>query len=156
MSKAYVFDWGDTLMIDFPDTPGAMKDWDKVEAIDGAEDTLKYLSSIVPVYVATGAPKTTPENIEAALRRVNLSKYVQGYFCKANTGLNKPSPEYYVAIARSINVPASKITMVGDNLEKDVLPAMSAGMQGCWFNPKNKTSGKTGFKTITKLSELCS
>jgi len=28
----YLFDWGDTLMVDFPGTPGKMCDWQVVEA----------------------------------------------------------------------------------------------------------------------------
>lgn len=154
MNKAYVFDWGDTLMVDFPGVPGAMKDWRKVEAIDDAEKTLQSLSLFADIYVATGAPDTTPENIEAALARVKLAQYIAGFFCKANLGLNKPSPEYYAEIVRRINIPASEITMVGDNLDKDILPALVTGMQGCWFNPEKKACEKTGFRTITKLTEL--
>lgn len=31
MSKTYLFDWGDTLMVDFPDQEGKMCNWSKVE-----------------------------------------------------------------------------------------------------------------------------
>ena len=32
MTEIFLFDWGDTLMVDFPGVPGKMCDWDKVEA----------------------------------------------------------------------------------------------------------------------------
>ncbi|MBD1571604.1 HAD family hydrolase, partial [Aliivibrio sp. S10_S31] len=28
MRKAYLFDWGDTLMVDFPNTQGKMCNWE--------------------------------------------------------------------------------------------------------------------------------
>ena len=31
--NVYLFDWGDTLMVDFPGTPGKMCDWEIVEAV---------------------------------------------------------------------------------------------------------------------------
>ncbi|TOF26880.1 hydrolase, partial [Vibrio parahaemolyticus] len=39
MSKVYLFDWGDTLMIDFPDQIGKMCDWVNVQAVNGALQT---------------------------------------------------------------------------------------------------------------------
>ena len=40
MIDVYLFDWGDTLMVDFPNASGKMCDWVTVEAIIGANDTL--------------------------------------------------------------------------------------------------------------------
>lgn len=44
MSEIYLFDWGDTLMVDLKGFPGKMCEWDTVEAVDGAFDTLECLS----------------------------------------------------------------------------------------------------------------
>ena len=36
MSSIYLFDWGDTLMVDYVDAIGKMCDWPSVKAVDGA------------------------------------------------------------------------------------------------------------------------
>lgn len=37
MKDVFLFDWEDTLMVDFPGVPGKMCDWDVVQAVAGAE-----------------------------------------------------------------------------------------------------------------------
>ena len=115
MSKAYIFDWGDTLMVDFPDKKGRMMDWDFVEEIEGAGETLSYLSENAKIYVGTGAAKATSESIEAALKRVGLDKYVSGYFYPIEVGYEKPSREFYSAICNAIGLEKADVTMVGDS-----------------------------------------
>ncbi|EHK8978101.1 HAD family hydrolase, partial [Vibrio vulnificus] len=41
MSAVYLFDWGDTLMVDFPEQNGKMCEWAIVEAVNGAHEALK-------------------------------------------------------------------------------------------------------------------
>jgi len=94
----YLFDWGDTLMVDTPGIAGKMCDWGHVERVKFAEETLKKISLKASVYVATDATESTPEDIEKAFKRVGLDKYIKGYFCKQNTGFTKPEPEFYQAI----------------------------------------------------------
>ncbi|WP_196389788.1 hypothetical protein [Vibrio cidicii] len=53
MTKVYLFDWGDTLMIDFPDQTGKMCDWENIQAVNGALQTLEALSTQHQIYVAT-------------------------------------------------------------------------------------------------------
>jgi len=48
MIDVYLFDWGDTLMVDFPGVPGKMCNWDVVEAVDGAKEALEHLSKPDP------------------------------------------------------------------------------------------------------------
>ena len=49
MIKIYLFDWGDTLMIDSPGIPGKMCDWKVVQAVEGAKEMLSCLSKTVDV-----------------------------------------------------------------------------------------------------------
>ncbi len=66
MIDIYLFDWGDTLMVDFPGVPGKMCDWEIVEAVTGAKEALAALSKHAQIYIATGHfylfPSTLPEN----------------------------------------------------------------------------------------------
>lgn len=153
MNKVYLFDWGNTLMVDFPDRLGKMYLWPNVEAVDKAEQTLKSLSRHFPVYVATSAQDSTEREIQQAFQRVGLDPYINGYFCKANLGLEKNSAEFYLEIAKSLCHHPSELVMVGDILEKDIYPADKAGLQTIWYNPTNLPVPK-GVRSIQSLEAL--
>ncbi|TFH90578.1 HAD family hydrolase [Vibrio ouci] len=137
MSKVYLFDWGNTLMVDFPVQKGKMYLWPHVEAVEGAEETLKYLSQSSAIYIATSAQDSSESEIQQAFQRVGLDTYISGYFCKANLGLEKQDPEFYRAIINSVGQPASDVTMVGDSLEKDIYPAKAAGLNTVLLHNQN-------------------
>ena len=139
--KAYLFDWGDTLMVDDPTQKGKMCDWPEVKAVDGAEPLLSYLSESAPVYIATNAADSTEEDIKKAFERVNLAQFVSGYFCKANLGIGKGSPAFYLRICQQLNCNPAEVTMIGDSLDNDVKPAVSAGLQAIWFNVNKSNAG---------------
>lgn len=40
----YLFDWGNTLMVDFPHAQGKMCDWEYVETVPQAKETLAQLT----------------------------------------------------------------------------------------------------------------
>ena len=90
--SVYLFDWGDTLMVDFPNVAGKMCDWDTVEPVYGAKATLAALSEHSDIYIATGAEDSTELEIKQAFARVGLAQFITGYFCKADVGLSKGSP----------------------------------------------------------------
>ena len=87
MSEVYLFDWGDTLMVDIPGQAGKMCDWPEVKTVDGAAETLARLSQSSRIYVATNAVESTPDDIERAFERVGLSQFISGYFCRAILGI---------------------------------------------------------------------
>lgn len=133
MINVYLFDWGDTLMVDFPDAVGKMYDWEVVEAVSGAKETLAALSKNAKIYIATGAADSTELEIQQAFERVDLNQFISGYFCKANLGLSKGTPTFLNAILNQLNISATEVAMVGDNFEKDIKPALSIGIQAFWF-----------------------
>jgi len=69
MTKVYLFDWGDTLMVDFPQFTGKMCDWEKVEAVSGAKSTLKKLSKSSKIYIATGASESSEMKSSQLLKK---------------------------------------------------------------------------------------
>ena len=160
MIKVYLFDWGDTLMVDFPDASGKMCDWQNVEAVSGAKKTLAALSKHCKIYIATGAADSTELEIKLAFERVGLSQFISGYFCKANLGLSKGSTEFLQAILTKLSLPAKSVAMVGDNFEKDIKPATAVGMQVFWLSPNNEElqpitdTDNVSVNVITTLSAL--
>ncbi len=153
MSKVYLFDWGDTLMVDYKEQTGHMKDWTTVKEVDGALQTLKVLSVCAKVFVATGSPGTTPELMKLAFSRSNLADYIHGYFCPSNVGHDKPSAHFYQTIAARVNCDINDICMVGDNLQRDILPALAIGMSAIWLNA-NGDYNTDGVNEISSLNEL--
>ncbi|MDN3617285.1 HAD family hydrolase [Vibrio gallaecicus] len=156
MTKIYLFDWGNTLMVDFPDQKGKMCDWVKVQAVDGALRTLQELSKSHRVYIATNAADSSEADIKLSFDRVGLSPYISGYFCKANLGIGKGTSEFFHKIINVLNVEPQSIIMVGDTYEKDIEPAISVGIEAIWFNSKcTNHSVSKGVKQINHLLELC-
>lgn len=151
----YLFDWGNTLMIDFPDAQGKMCDWQDVEAVDCAEDALKALSEKHAIYIATSAKESSEDDIARAFQRVGLDRYISGYFCQHNLGLAKGSVEFYTAIVSRLGINPEQAMMVGDTLEKDILPALKAGLGAIWFNPTERNATPiVANQQIKHLSEL--
>jgi len=141
-------------MVDFPGVTGKMCDWKIVEAVTEAKETLEELSKQSKIYIATGAVDSTVLDIQQAFERVGLSQYISGYFCQANLGLSKGSPEFLESILDKLKVPSSSVAMVGDNLVKDIKPALATGIQAFWFTDKSIESAPDNVKVIKQLSEL--
>ncbi|XAG74480.1 HAD hydrolase-like protein [bacterium 19MO04SH03] len=156
MNKIYLFDWGDTLMVDFPDQKGKMCDWDEVQAVNGAHEILENLSREHLIYVATNAVDSSENDIKLAFERVGLAQFLAGYFCKANLGLGKGSPEFFHKVAQELSVSHDSLIMVGDSLDNDILRAINAGVSAVWFNPKFELNDSVvRVNQINKLCEIC-
>lgn len=95
MATIYLFDWGNTLMADFPEQSGKMCDWPEVRAIEGAQATLAQLATQHAIYIATNAADSAEADIHAAFMRVGLAPFIAGYFCKANLGIGKGSAAFF-------------------------------------------------------------
>lgn len=155
MIEVYLFDWGDTLMVDFPGVPGKMCEWETVEAVEGAKDALDHLSSNAQIYIATGASESTASEIQQAFQRVDLHRYITGYFCKANLGISKGSPAFLKAILTRLDISGSRVAMVGNSLAHDIEPATAAGIQPIWLASSQPDHAPNGIRVITNLRELC-
>jgi putative hydrolase of the HAD superfamily len=156
MTEVYLFDWGDTLMVDYPGVPGKMCDWEIVEAIEGAEEALRFVSKNAEVYVATGAAESTETEIKAAFNRVGLDKYITGYFCKSNLGIEKGSPAFLASILTKLGKHPNQVTMVGDSLKKDIEPAQLLGINAVWLSKDKEADLSGSVRRISSLRELCS
>lgn len=154
MTEVYLFDWGDTLMVDFPGVPGKMCDWETVEAVEGAVETLRFLSQKSKIYIATGAAESTEAEIEIAFNRVGLDKYITGYFCKASLGVKKGSPEFLPKILNRLGKKPKQVTMVGDNFSKDIEPALILGINAVLLGTNKIAESQGTFKRVSSLNEL--
>ncbi|MCG9552584.1 HAD family hydrolase [Vibrio sp. Isolate31] len=159
LTKTVLFDWGNTLMIDFPDAQGKMCDWETVKGVSGAQALLAEMSKHHNIYIATNAADSSKTDIIRAFERVGLSKYIDGYFCKASIGLSKYEPGFYPAIISQLGIKPQEITMIGDTLEKDIYPALEAGLQAVWLNTEGDIADTilpiVEVQNLIGLLELC-
>lgn len=153
MDTIYLFDWGNTLMVDDPAQQGKMYLWPNVKAVEGAQEALENLSQRHSIYVATSATDSKEREIHAAFQRVGLDPYINGYFCQSNLGVGKNDKQFYQAIAESLDVPCQQLLMVGDSVDKDVIAAVNAGCRAIWYNPA-KLDTPVDLIHIHHLSEL--
>lgn len=150
----YIFDWGDTLMTDFPGAEGPMSLWDNVAAVEGALETLAVLHRDAGCYLATNARDSKESDIFKALDRVGLAAHIDRVFCFENVGHRKPSPEFFNTILSKIGAAPHQCVMVGDSLETDVAGALVAGLHGIWYNPAGREGCREGAGVIRTLTEL--
>ena len=149
----YLFDWGDTLMVDFPNSVGKMCNWGHVETVPGAYEALAALSKEAQLYIATGASDSSEQEIKAAFQRADISQFITGYFCKENLGITKDSPDFFKTIITQLGISPSQVVMVGDSYEKDIKPALAVGITSIWLSAD--TSPPSGINVIRSLHELC-
>ncbi len=150
---AVLFDWGDTIMKDFPGKTGKMCDWDIVEEIPGAKKTLTELSKIIKCYLATSAEDSTKADIIKALKKIELDRYFTDIFCFREIGCKKTDSRFYTGVIKKLKIDAGKIIMVGNDLENDVLVPKSCGIKAILFDSNNTYDAYHGEK-IKRLTEL--
>lgn len=153
MTKAYLFDWGDTIMKDFPHQTGPMYSWDKVEPMPHAYKMLRRLSEKTDCYLATNAKGSTKEDIVKALKRVNLDEYFKDIFCFRELGVAKPSIEYFNLILAKLGLRREDIVMVGDNIESDIREVQKHGIDAILYDPQDRHKDYQG-KRVTDFMQL--
>jgi putative hydrolase of the HAD superfamily len=150
-----LFDWGDTVMRDYPEIAIPMMEWPVVEVIEGAADVLGYLRSTGrQIVLATSAAISDEGQIRGALARGGLDTYFFRIYCFKNTNLPK-GEEFYRYILSDLGISASDALMVGDGFEKDVETPNKLGMFAVWFNPRSDETHKSdAHVTVHSMQKL--
>ena len=71
-------------------------------------------------------------NMPALLAEAALAPF-EVIIDSALVGLRKPDPAIYTLAARRLDLPPAAILHVGDSWERDVVPAVAAGMRAVWL-----------------------
>jgi len=154
MVKALLFDWGNTIMVDFG-LPGPMYTWQRVAWVEGAEKALQRLSINYTCCLATNAGASTTPEVIMALKRVGADKYFKHIFLAKEIGFKKPDPQFFQVIIDHFNMQPSFFIMIGDNYRNDCEGAKNAGIKTVFFNAKHvKGSFPMADAVINSLDEL--
>jgi FMN phosphatase YigB (HAD superfamily) len=138
MSKNLLFDWGNTIMVDFV-LPGPMCSWNKVALVEGAENALQILSEKYDCHLATNAGASTTKEVRMALSRVDADKFFSEIFLADEIGFDKPDIRFFNAIIDRLGLPPDSLVMIGDNYFNDCVGAKKAGMKTVFLNANRVT-----------------
>jgi HAD superfamily hydrolase (TIGR01509 family) len=150
-----IFDWGDTVMRDFPESKGAMVYWPHVEVVNGAEEALKSMHQKFTCCLTSNAGDSDATMMGLALERINIRQYFQYLFTSKELGTKKPNPDFYKNILDKLNVKPQECVAVGNDYEKDIVPAGTLGIKTIWLSTmKNMVSGEKADYIIKSMQEL--
>lgn len=152
MIKNILFDWGNTLMIDYSDETGPMYTWNKIHAVEYAQSALAEISKHTACFLATNAKDSAKEDIYKALDIVGLSEYITDVFCFKEIGYVKPSKEYFEYICFALQCRPDELLFVGDDYHKDYLGAVNNGLHAILLDTQANASEET--RSISSLQEL--
>jgi putative hydrolase of the HAD superfamily len=150
-----LFDWGDTVMRDYPEITIPMVEWLTVEVVEGIAEVLEYLRFTGRrIVLATSAAISDEGQIRGALARGGLDTYFSRIYCFKNTNLPK-GEEFYRHILHDLGISASDALMVGDGFEKDIEIPNQLGIFAVWFNPRSdETRNDELHVTVHSMREL--
>jgi putative hydrolase of the HAD superfamily len=134
MIKALIFDWGNTVMRDYPECKGPMFEWEHVEAIPHIKDALEYLRHNYICCIASNAGFSDTLLMRKALKRVSLVKYFYYYFTSRELGREKPDKRFFLNISEKIKIKPEECILIGNDYKKDIEGAKAAGMKTILFN----------------------
>jgi putative hydrolase of the HAD superfamily len=134
-----IFDWGDTLMRDFPEKPEPMAHWDVIVLFEGVEKTLQELTGKYILAVATNAGVSDTKLMREALNRGNIEQYFSWFFSSKDLGFSKPDIRFFTEICNQMNVNPSQCLFIGNDYKKDIEGAADAGMKTILFNHQHQT-----------------
>ncbi len=97
-------------------------------------------------------------NIGVVLDEFGLSGFFQQVVESAVVGVRKPDPRIFELGVAALQLPASEVLVVGDSIDKDILPARKAGCRTAWLKGEGWTDSPAdehaAHRVITDVAEL--
>lgn len=87
------------------------------------------------------------------LSRTGILKFFDIVTTSSEYEYSKPNPKLYESIVEKFKINKNEMLMIGDQVEKDVLPCISIGIDAIWLNRKNKEK-IDNVREIKSLNEL--
>ena len=97
-------------------------------------------------------------NISTVLREFGFDGLFQAIVESAVVGVRKPDPRIFTLGVEALGMQSSEVVVVGDSIDKDIIPAHKAGCQTVWVRGEQWTDDPidehTADRVIDDLSEL--
>ena len=97
-------------------------------------------------------------NIETVLKEFGLDGIFSHIIESAVVGVRKPDPRIFTLGVEALNLKPEEIVVVGDSIDKDIIPARQAGCHTVWFRGEGWTNDPVDEsvpeRVITALRDL--
>ena len=137
-NKAYQLALGDTIAFN-----------------DDALDIIKAQKKNYQIIIVTNGTAIAQKK---KLERSGLDKIADNIFISEEVGYEKPSIHFFERVIAKAGIDdVSHAVIIGDSLTSDIQGGVNAGIDTCWYNPKedvNDTNLKPTY-IIKNLHELC-
>lgn len=107
--------------------------FERIQPAPGAADLLRACRAR-GLRVGVGTDMTAVEQFRK-MRALGLLDLVDFVVASEETGIEKPAPAFFAAVAEKAGCAPADILFVGDNLRKDALGSAAAGLRGLWLQP---------------------
>jgi HAD superfamily hydrolase (TIGR01509 family) len=134
--------------------PGPMAHWPRVEAVPGATEAVEALHQRLLCCVASGAVESDGELMGQALERVGLRRFFRRLWTSKELGARKPEPAFYLAVLERLALPGTACVMVGDDYQKDIVPAKSVGIRTVWLTDRPEAEATAADAIIPSMAGL--
>lgn len=123
------------------------------QLIPHAMDVIHALEKDHALYVVSNGVTQTQFS---RLKDSKLDSHFQGIFVSELVGYQKPQKEYFEHVFSHIDgIDLNSTLIIGDSLSSDMQGGSNAGIDTCWFNPKQQASmGQHITYEIRDLREL--
>lgn len=97
-------------------------------------------------------------NIATVLKEFQLDGIFQTIIESAVVGIRKPDPRIFTLGVEALGLHPEEVVVVGDSIDKDIIPAKTAGCQTIWFKGQGWTDDPVDEsipdRVITSLEEI--
>jgi len=159
--SALFLDLGDTIMLEETEVKDESETTLTADLIPGMADALRHFSS--QGYRLALVADARPEGPVNVLRQHDLLDLFSYLAISESLGMSKPDPRIFHAALESLNIPQSdfsRVAMVGNNLERDVVGANRLGLISIFYhgNERRRTRPLSPEEqpryTVTSAAEL--
>lgn len=99
-------------------------------------------------------------NMTTVLKEFGFDGLFQAIIESAVVGVRKPDPKLFSLGVEALGMKPEEVAVVGDSMDKDIIPAQKAGCQTIWFKGEgwadDAVDESIADQIITELSELIS
>lgn len=122
------------------------------------DDALEIIKAQKKNYLIIIVTNGTAIAQKKKLERSGLDKIADNIFISEEVGYEKPSIHFFERVIAKAGIDdVSQAVIIGDSLTSDIQGGVNAGIDTCWYNPKedvNDTNLKPTY-IIKNLHELC-
>lgn len=123
--------------------------------VDGAEETLSYLSQRYTVCVTSNSFRQDMQ--VSRLEKAGLLKYINKVFTSEIIGYEKPDKAFFEECIKCLDgIAPNEVMLIGDSITADIIGGINYGLKTCWFNFYNEAISnniKPDF-IINKLTDI--